>query len=198
MFMNPCNRLSNLALRLSALLTLIVGVSILLATSPSDIPSVDAESSATLLEGEKSIDFQVSYRRGPVDFETFPLLVDFTIKHQEVSEDFLFEDQSWTLITEDLNGEQSRQQVALRRGNDELFIVNRDIPSLNGMISLLQCHSDGDYESLCIPCDVKEERCDFSISLVREGAPYPAEVIEISASQWAEEGADFTLDIKQR
>ena len=125
--------------------------------------------------------------------------LSINIEHQEVSEDFDFDNQSWTLITETVDGKQTKQQVALRRGRDDLFTLDRERLNLSGLMGLFACPQDLDEsDALCIPCDVKDASCDFVFSMVREGAPYPAEAIEIRLSQWADEGSKFTLNASRR
>ena len=185
--------------RILVLIALIFGSATLLATSPSDIPSVDADLKVELGQDEKTLAVHIQYRQGPVNFSTYPLMISLSIEHKEVSEDFSFENQSWTLITETLDGEQSKQMIALRRGSDEVFSLDRDRLTLSGMVSLFACPEDADSsEELCIPCDVKEASCDFVFSMVREGAPYPVENIQLDLSQWADEGAQFSLEASRR
>ena len=193
------HRNPNLMKRVLVLITLIFGSATLLATSPSDIPSIDTEIKAELDQDDKTLAVHIQYRQGPADFSTYPLMISVSIEHKEVSEDFSFEDQSWTLITETLDGEQSKQMIALRRGSDEIFSLDRDRLTLSGMVSLFACPEDaGSSEEMCIPCDVKEASCDFIFSMVREGAPYPAEKIQLKLSQWADEGAQFSLEASRR
>ena len=185
--------------RLSILAVFIFGSVTLLATSPSDIPSSDTEFKAELDAEDKALEVQVQYRQGPVDFSTYPLMISINIEHQEVSEDFGFDDQSWTLVTEKLDGSESKQKVALRRGSEDVFTIDRERLTLSGLISLFACPPESDEsEDICIPCDVKEASCDFVFSMVREGAPYPTEKIRLELSQWASEGADFSLDVSRR
>ena len=185
--------------RISVFITFILGLAILLATSPSDIPSIDAEIKAELTEENKVIEFQVKYRQGPVDFSTYPLMISINIEHQEVSEDFGYDNQSWTMVTETLDGQQNRQKVAVRRGSGDIFTVDKERLTLDGLISLFACPSESEEsEELCIPCDVEATSCDFIFSMVREGAPYPAETIRMNLSQWANEGSTFTLDVSRR
>ena len=185
--------------RLSILAVLVFGSVTLLATSPSDIPSIDTEFKAGLSAEDKTLEVQIQYRQGPVDFSTYPLMISINIEHQEVSEDFGFDDQSWTLVTEKLDGSEKKQKVALRRGSEDIFTIDRERLTLSGLISLFACPLESDSsEEICIPCDVKEASCDFVFSMVREGAPYPTEKIRLELSQWASEGADFSLDASRR
>ena len=193
------NNIQYVMRRLSVLAVLVFGSVTLLATSPSDIPSIDTEFKAELSAEDKALEVQVQYRQGPVDFSTYPLMISINIEHQEVSEDFGFENQSWTLVTEKLDGSESKQKVALRRGSDDIFTIDRERLTLSGLISLFACPAESDEsEEICIPCDVKEASCDFVFSMVREGAPYPTESIRLDFSQWASEGADFSLDVSRR
>ena len=91
--------------RISVFIIFMIGSVTLLATSPSDIPSIDAEIKAELAEESKTIEFQVKYRQGPVDFSTYPLMISINIEHQEVSEEFGYDNQSWTIVTETLDGQ---------------------------------------------------------------------------------------------
>ena len=168
-----------------------------MATSPADLPSIAAPVHQVELEqGEKNYAFKVIYEKGPFDFDTYPLFVEFTLTHQEVSEDFDFTAQSWTVVSEGVEGDQVRQKVVFKRGFDGEWYADREKLTLQGTLSLFACHEDQVFDApLCIPCDLDRDRCEFIVKVTREGEPYPAERITINASQWAAEGSSFSLRI---
>ena len=175
----------------------------LIATSPSDIPSINRSLEVKLTEGAEQVDLSVRYNDGPVNFSDYPLVISLRIVHEDPAESFDFERQSWTVVTETTDGAQQRRLVVLKQGSDNVaqFTVDQSEVSLSGIINLYVCDEDeaGSISApLCIPCSVSDERCDFTLSLLRQGAPYPAEVIELDLSQWTTEDSSFNLDVSRR
>lgn len=190
---------------LASLITLAIclsGAAVLLATSPSDIPSVDAVPLELKLASEQSTqEILITYENGPFGFESYPLLLDILISHEEPSEDFKFDQQSWTITSQGVDGEERRQLVVVTRGRSNIFYVDQEKLTINGNLSLFGCPQEaevGGSSELCIPCKNESDRCEFVLTLTREGEPYPAELVEVNASHWATEGAKFTLKLSER
>lgn len=181
---------------------LCLGSATLIATSPADIPSVDQSIELKIAEGEERVDLAVVYTSGPVNFNDYPLVLSVEIDHEDPAETFNFEAQSWTLVTETPEGESRRQLVVLERGDNAQFAVDQETLKLSGVVSLNACEEDTGASSvsdpLCIPCSIKGERCEFTLSMIRQGAPYPAEIAKLDLSQWTSEGASFKLNVSRR
>ena len=158
-------------------------MSILIATSESDLPSADSEAvSVDLSKEETKATFLLSYSKGPFNFDSLPLMLEIEISHTELNENFDYDQQSWSLVTTSVDGGQPYQRVLFRRGNDDILRADRGKYTLEGRTSLFQCAPMSD--DACIPCEMSQERCQLKVELVREGAPYPAETVTMSASQW--------------
>ena len=170
------------------MLIFIASLVILIATSPSDIAAVDTKLvSATLDKNQEQVRFRFDYTNGPFDFENLPLIINIEVNHAELNENFDFKDQSWVMSTATLAGEELKTRTLLRRGKDGVLTVDYGDFRLFGTTSLYSCNSMIDQEAqddACIPCSSEDDRCSFSFTLIREGAPYPAETVEIQASQW--------------
>ena len=131
-------------------------------------------------------------------FVDYPLMIETVITHEDVGDPFLFEQQSWTLVTTDLDGEEQREEVVFKQGEPIYFSVDENRVELSGIVELTQCAPDQGIEGrICIPCDSQAKSCDFIFALVRQGAPYPAENLTVSFSQWTTEGSSFTLDVSR-
>ena len=176
------------------------GVTLIATSSPQDIPSVDRALKVELEAEEERVNFGVIYEGGPVNFIDYPLVISLKVKHIDPSETFAFEQQSWSLITESLDGAESRRLVVVEQGVGKRFVVDQEERSVSGVVNLNACTTSEDTleEPLCIPCDATAERCEFTFALLRSGAPYPREEIELELSQWTTEGASFELDVIQR
>lgn len=185
-----------------SLSVLCMGSVTLIATSPADIPSVDQSIEVQIAEGEERVDLAVVYTNGPVNFNDYPLVLSVEIDHEDPAETFNFEAQSWTLVTETPEGESRRRLVVLERGDNAQFVVDQQTLKLSGTVSLNACEEDEGSSSvndpLCIPCSIKGERCEFTLAMIRQGAPYPAEVATLDLSQWTSEGSSFKLNISRR
>ena len=184
-------KLFNLLIFLSAL-------TILIATSESDIPSADSESVTATMEKESTkVKFTLVYENGPFSFDSLPLMLAIEVSHVELNETFDYDQQSWRLVTAKPDGTQRTQRVLFRRGNDDILSADRGKYTLEGTTSLFQCSPMSD--DACIPCDISRDQCQFDIELIREGAPLPAELVRLSASQWLlDEGSknQITLSVE--
>ena len=169
-------------------LTLFVSaIGVLLATSESDIPSADSLSiEHSIAKEAQSVEFLVTFSKGPFEYDDFPLFLEINISHDELNEDFNFDGQSWTLVTSTGDGETPKRRVLFRRGTDGILHADRGKFTLQGTTSLYQCATGvtEQTEDTCIPCELDADQCSFVVELVREGAPYPAEVVQMKASQW--------------
>ena len=177
-----------ICLKLITITIFVMAMAILVATSEADFPKADSEFvTADLNKEETEVSFQLDYTKGPVDFENFPLMIDIQIEHSELNENFDFQNQSWLMSTSTLDGEQVNVRTLFRRGADEILSADYGKYTLAGVTSLYGC--SGEYgnvtdDDVCIPCASGQDSCSFKLSLIREGAPYPAEKVTIQASQW--------------
>jgi hypothetical protein len=166
----------------------LASMAILVATSSSDIAAVDSEMmSATLNKDQEQIGFLFTFSKGPFDFENLPLIVNIEISHDELNEEFDFQDQSWVLSTSTLDGSELKTRVLFRRGDDGILTADYGKYTLSGTTSLYGCQSSlgqDNQTDVCIPCESSADTCSFKFELIREGAPYPAEKVKIQASQW--------------
>lgn len=175
-FKRICREFLNIMIFLAAM-------AILIATSESDIPSADSKASSVTIEKEETkASFILSFRNGPFNFDSLPLMLSINVAHKELNENFDFDQQSWSLVSLSSDGSHRTQRVLFRRGDDDILSADRGKFSLEGTTSLFQCSEMSD--DACIPCEINQDRCDFKVELVREGAPYPAEIVTLTASQW--------------
>ena len=174
--------------KLSIIGVFLVAMAILIATSEADFPMADSEFVTVALEKEATeASFHFSYRNGPFDFESFPLMIDIQIEHSELNEDFNFENQSWVMTTASLEGDDLKTRTLFRRGNNEVLSADLGKYTLSGTTGVYSCDTEVDStntDDTCIPCAADQETCSFKVTLIREGAPYPAEKVTIQASQW--------------
>ncbi|MAD61215.1 MAG: hypothetical protein CMH49_06880 [Myxococcales bacterium] len=177
-----------ICLKLSTISIFIMAMAILIATSEADFPKADSEFVTAELNKEATeVSFQIDYTKGPVDFENFPLMINIEIEHSELNESFDFKNQSWVLSTSTPDGEQVNVRTLFRRGADEILSADYGKYTLGGVTSLYGCSDEyGNVmdDDACIPCATDQGGCSFKLSLIREGAPYPAEQVTIQASQW--------------
>jgi hypothetical protein len=174
--------------KLSAIGIFLTAMAILIATSEADFPMADSEFVTVALEKEATeASFRFSYRNGPFDFDSFPLMIDIQIEHSELNEDFNFEGQSWIMTTASLEGEHFKTRTLFRRGNNEALSADLGKYTLRGTTGIYGCDTElesANADDTCIPCNADQETCSFKLTFIREGAPYPAEKVKIQASQW--------------
>ena len=176
-------------------LVFLSGIFILLATSESDIASVDSgQVFQKLAKDQEETSFTIKYTNGPFEFNNYPLILNLRISHVELNETYDFSGQSWTLVIEGEEGTRS-QRVLFRRGMDDILYADHGEFTLSGTTSLYGCNESNENDA-CIPCSVSKKDCTFDLSFVREGAPYPEEELILETSQWTmNETSVIKLDI---
>lgn len=181
--------------KLISFIIFLLAMVILLATSESDIASVDSgDTYQAMAKDQEEASFTFKYSNGPFDFNDFPLIINLKISHSDLNETYDFSNQSWLMIIEK-EEIASSQRVLFRRGVDDILYADHGNYTLTGTTSLYECNESNENDA-CIPCVVSDKECTFTMALVREGAPYPGEEILLQASQWLmSETSEITLDV---